>query len=349
MQRHPECPAEQTRLLEGPSLVGVAERMYGYSVPRASIEYRIGAASWTDPTLLAAGYYPPECKTAEQRLRFYAAQFDTVEVDSTYYALPSERNAALWSARTPPGFRFNVKAFAWLTLHAAETRALPRSIREQLTPEQLAEPRLAAPSEELRELAFAMFLAALEPLRRAHKLGCLLFQYPPWFTASARNEEELATLHRRCGADPVAVEFRHASWFGKQLDRTLEFLRAHGLIFVSIDTPRGPSIPPPVCTATAEIAYVRFHGRNRQTWFRRTGTAAERFQYFYSEEELRQWADRMQRLEGVRVCYAIFNNCYADYGVRNAATLKALLCPGSSPGPSTQPGPKSAAGFRAQP
>jgi len=309
----------------------------------------VGTASWTDPTLLGTGFYPPECKTAEQRLRFYAARFDAVEIDSTYYALPTERNAVLWSARTPPGFLFNVKAFAWLTLHPAESRALPRPIREKLTLQQLAEHRLVAPSEDLRELAFDVFLSALEPLRRARKLGCLLFQYPPWFAASDRNREELAALRRRCGADRVAVEFRHASWYGKELEHTLAFLREHGLIFVSIDTPRGPSIPPPVCTATTETAYVRFHGRNRQTWFRRTATAAERFQYFYSDEELRQWADRLRRLEEVRVCFAIFNNCYADYGIRNAATLKALLSTAGPSAPSTQSGGPPAPGFSGPP
>src|SRR6266446_4727409 len=120
---------------------------------------RVGTASWTDPTLLATDFYPPGCTSAEARLRYYAAEFNTVEVDSTYYALPSERNAELWARRTPDDFHFQIKAFAWLTQHHAETRALPRPIRDQLPATQLRQPKLAAPSAAALQLAFEMFHA----------------------------------------------------------------------------------------------------------------------------------------------------------------------------------------------
>ncbi len=288
--------------------------------------YRVGTASWTDSTLLKAAFYPATARSAELRLRFYARRFNTVEVDSTYYALPSERNAALWAQRTPEDFRFNVKAFALLTQHAAETRALPREIKALLSAEAARQPRLDRPPVEALDLAFAMFRNALAPLRAADKLGCILLQFPPWFIANDRNEAYIEFCRQQLPGDDLAVEFRHTSWLGGQRQRrTLDFLSAHQLSMVSFDAPRAPSIPDVPYRGTTRIAYVRLHGRNRPAWFRRAGTAAQRFQYLYSEEELQELSGRIREIPDADVVYVIFNNCYADYGVRNAATMKDLL------------------------
>src|SRR5512146_3455166 len=94
-------------------------------------QFLVGTASWTDPTLVKSDiFYPPALRTAEERLRFYAAQFNTVEVDASYYALISERNAELWAERTPPGFVFHIKAFAMLTRHGVKPEQLPPPVRE---------------------------------------------------------------------------------------------------------------------------------------------------------------------------------------------------------------------------
>ena len=96
----------------------------------APTEFLVGTASWTDPTLVKSGtFYPPWAKTARDHLKFYAGQFQTVEVDSTYYSLPSERNAKLWAERTPEGFIFNIKPFALMTQHPAEVSRLPKDLR----------------------------------------------------------------------------------------------------------------------------------------------------------------------------------------------------------------------------
>ena len=287
--------------------------------------YRIGTASWTDPTLLATDFYPADCKSAELRLRYYAERFDTVEVDATYYALPSERNSALWAERTPEGFRFNVKAFAWLTLHEAETRALPRDLRADLDSEAQRQRRIPAPGEEARREAFSMFHSALEPLRAADKLACLLFQFPPWFTATSENRDYILRCREWSGGDRLAIEFRHASWLGERAEETLAFLAANELTFVCTDAPRAPSIPAPLWRSTSDVAYVRFHGRNRDAWFRRRASAAERFKYFYSDAELERAAQDIGRIDKSRTVYVLFNNCYADYGVRNALTMRGLL------------------------
>src|SRR5713226_4916624 len=137
----------------------------------AAPQFLVGTASWTDPTLVSSGtFYPPGLRSAEDRLRFYASHFATVEVDSTYYAISSERNATLWVERTPPAFIFNVKAFALLTHHPAETSRLPLAIRELLSATELASPRIGKPRAEVLDLAFQMFFGALRPLRESEKL-----------------------------------------------------------------------------------------------------------------------------------------------------------------------------------
>src|SRR5437879_7057099 len=97
---------------------------------------RIGTASWTDPTMVEPGvFYPPDASTAEDRLRYYADQFPIVEVDATYYALPTRRLGELWLERTPPDFTFDIKAHALMTAQPSEVRRLPKEIREDLPAE----------------------------------------------------------------------------------------------------------------------------------------------------------------------------------------------------------------------
>jgi uncharacterized protein YecE (DUF72 family) len=291
-------------------------------------QFLVGTASWTDPSLVKSDtFYPPSLKTAEERLKFYAAQFKTVEVDSSYYALPSEKNSRLWVERTPNEFVFNVKAFAWLTQHAAETPRLPLAIKEMLTPAQKAEPRLKNPPAAALDLAFQMFASALGPLRDAVKLGMLLFQFPPYFTCNARNFDYLAGLRDRVAGAPIAVEFRHPSWIAEQSRRreTMNFLHRHELAYVSVDAPVSPTIVPSFLEVTGTDAYVRFHGRNRENWFRKGIEVAERYKYLYSERELAEWAGRIKELKGVKRAFVIFNNCYRNFGIMNATTMAQML------------------------
>ena len=288
--------------------------------------FRIGTASWTDPTLIAGeAFYPPSAKTAEERLRFYAEHFDTVEVDSTYYALPSERNSQLWVERTPESFLFHFKAFALLTTHAAETNRLPKVIRELLTPEELSKRRLSAPPPEVLDLSFRMFTQALEPLRQANKLGFLVFQFPPWFTATRGNARYIDSCRERLPQHRLAVEFRHPSWLApERQERTFELLRSRDLAYVIVDEPQVAGAVPAVCEVTSDQAYVRFHGRNADNWLKKGISAAERYQYLYSERELADWAERLRGLKASE-SHVIFNNCYANFGVMNATTMKQLL------------------------
>lgn len=295
---------------------------------------RVGTCSWTDRTMVAA-WYPPGVKSAEARLRYYAERFDTVEVDSTYYGLPSERNSELWAERTPPGFTFHIKAFGMLTRHGIKPEQLPPGLRDAYDLELDRYGRVVRPPDELRETVFSWFSEALTPLREAGKLGLILLQFPPYFTAEARNRDYIARAAQLLAPDPVAVEFRHSSWvLGEELSRTLSFLSENDLTYVCVDEPRidSPTVLPPATAVTASTAYVRFHGRNAATWNARVASAADRFRYLYSEEELAEWTSPIRRLaEEARTTYVLFNNCYADYAPRNARQLSTLLGLGPSP------------------
>jgi uncharacterized protein YecE (DUF72 family) len=298
-------------------------------------QFMVGTASWTDKTLIeTTDFYPPEIKTAEARLRFYARQFKTVEVDSTYYAIPAKRNADLWRQRTPPGFVFNIKAFAWLTQHPTDASRLPKDLKAMLPEADRAKRRLGFPGKDVLDAAFDMFWSSMEPLRRADpatggSLGMLLFQFPPYFVCKPANMDYIASLPARMPGAPLAIEFRHRSWTGeeKQRAQTLEFLRRNGLYYVSIDAPEDKSIPPSFIEATGDLAYVRFHGRDRDAWYGKHETAAERFKYLYAERELAEIAAPIKSLDerGVKRAYVIFNNCYQNFGILNATTMSQML------------------------
>jgi uncharacterized protein YecE (DUF72 family) len=292
------------------------------------ISFMVGTASWTDPTLVKSDlFYPPSLKTAEERLRFYAEHFNTVEVDSSYYTLLSEKTAQAWASRTPPGFMFNIKAFALLTQHPAETARLPGALKQLLNEKEQGLTRINRPSAQVLDLAFEMFWSALVPLREAGKLGMLLFQFPPYFVCKSANFDYLAGLRERLPQATLAIEFRHPSWVleGQRRHDTMEFLRRNELCYVSVDCPQGPSIMPSFLEATGAQMYVRFHGRNRESWFKKNISAAERFKYLYSERELEDHAERLTRMSGVKRAYVIFNNCYSNFGVMNATTMTQIL------------------------
>jgi uncharacterized protein YecE (DUF72 family) len=301
-------------------------------MPVANIYY--GTSSWTDRTLLASKrFYPSSASSAADRLRFYAERFPLVEVDSTYYALPSERNAALWIERTPQHFVFNVKAFGLFTGHPVSERSLPAAVKERL-PESVREKariyRKDLP-KEVDGLVWDMFESALRPLADAGKLGAILFQFPHWFVRSRRNFDYLRELGERFPYR-VAVEFRGGGWMEEaKRESTLAQLEELGMAYVVVDEPQGfrSSTPPVAACTSPELAFIRFHGHNAETWEKPGLTAAERFRYLYDEEELRAWVKPAQELSGqAKQLHILMNNCYEDYGVRNAAQIATMLAGG---------------------
>jgi uncharacterized protein YecE (DUF72 family) len=270
---------------------------------------RIGTCSWADEAL-SKYFYPPKFP-AKERLVYYAEHFDTVEVDSTYYRLPSESMVKGWAERTPDGFTMHVKAFGLMTRHPVKLEVLPEDLQTVMPVDERG--RVDRPPRELRGEVFRRFLEALEPLRACGKLGGILFQLPSYIVYKDRSLEYLEWAREQLGGDTMLVEFRHRSWLDDEnRAETLAFVESIGAAYVTVDAPKSDSAKNLVATVPAVtngIAYVRFHGRNLATWNKRGGSAAERFDYLYSDEELGEWTGTLKELAGsANEAYAFFNN-----------------------------------------
>jgi uncharacterized protein YecE (DUF72 family) len=269
---------------------------------------RVGVCSWADETLTKF-WYPKGVSSGEERLRYYAERFDTVEANSTYYRLPDPAVVEKWAERTPERFTMHVKAFGVMTRHPVKVDQLPTDLRDVPTD---ARGRVERPPREYRAEVFRRFHEALEPLRSAGKLGGILMQFPPYFVYKPYSLEYLEWSKEQLGGDEMLVEFRHASWLDEEHRAdTLRFLEEHGFTYVTVDAPKtgGKNVLPTVVAVTSPTAFVRFHGRNAETWNKRTGSAAERFDYLYSEDELREWVPQLKELAGQsQTVYAMFNN-----------------------------------------
>jgi uncharacterized protein YecE (DUF72 family) len=316
------------------------ERAVGADAPKLGPRVKIdghevlcGTCSWTDKTLVQeTDWYPRRTMSAEERLQFYAAHFPVAEIDSTYYAPPAEQQARLWAQRTPDEFRFDVKAYSLLTGHPTKPQSLWKDLRGELSREAREKRTLYASHlapEALAE-AWRRFAVALGPLHDAGRLGAVLFQYPPWFHPSREHRAQLEALRERLPDYGVCVELRSPRWVasGRDRDRTLALLRDQHLTYVCVDAPPASELPRLVELTTPELFVMRFHGRANDTWKARTRTAAERFRYLYSADELEELANDIAPVAGeARESHLLMNNCYRDYGVRNAAQLREQLTP----------------------
>ena len=296
---------------------------------------RVGTCSWTDPTLVSSGrFYPDFAHSAEARLQYYDCQFNIVEVDSSYYALPNERNSYLWAERTPDDFVFDFKAFRIFTQHPTPISSLPKNIRNELTTELQEKKNLYyrdLPAELVDEL-WQRFETALLPLDTVGKLGVVLFQFPPWFYPGSQQLDYIEMCKAKLQQYRLAMEFRNNVWLSeKNRATTFNFLRRNDLPFVCVDEPQGfKSSVPPVAEVTSDIGLVRFHGRNIETWEKKGIGPAERFNYLYTEDELRPWAGKIAEIsQQTSEMHVLFNNCYEDKAVANARQMCFML---GSPG-----------------
>jgi len=301
-------------------------------VRRGAAEIRVGTAGWTDRTLTARGvFYPPDVKTPESRLRYYASRFPLVEADAGFYAIPDPLNSERWVERTPPNFTFNVKAHALMTGHATDVARLPQSIRDVLPDEIATKRRVYAKDlpQEIRDEVWRLFLRAVEPLHEAGKLGTVLLQFAPWIRPAKHTPAMLARVRERMGELPVAVEFRHPSWLEARLrERLWTQLREQRLTYVVADTPPGTPTSLPIAPAvtTPDLAVVRLHGRRSELWGAREATVLEKYRYLYDTDELEEWlAVILELAEQTERIHVVFNNCYANYGTTNALEMAGLI------------------------
>ncbi len=291
----------------------------------------VGTSSWADHTLVASGgFYPPEIKTPAERLRYYAAEFPIAEIDSSYHYFPTNRNLELWLGNTPPGFTFDIRAFAMFTGHPVQPQSLPKAVRDRH--EDLADHEgnlyLHHLPADVVDRLWGIFDAFAGKLKRAGKLGVVLFQFPPWFHPNGENRDYLASCRARLPGYRLAVEFRTGDWFAEEnREETLALLRRHEMSLVCVDEPQGlRSSVPAVAEVTAPVAVVRFHGRNAEAWEDHRTTPEERFKYLYLEEELVPWAENVRRMAArADKVHVIFKNKWRDYPVTNARQFMRLL------------------------
>lgn len=290
---------------------------------------RIGLCSWSDPSLIKSkAFYPRGTGTAEGRLRFYAMNFPIVEVDSSFYAMPSPTNSVLWAERTPENFLFNVKAFRLLTGHQTPAEVFPRDIATAL-------PALAGRKknyyyadlpEELRDELWRRFVEALAPLKQAGKLLAVHFQFAPWATNTGQWRAHVEHCVERMHGHLLAVEFRNATWFGDgRADDTLAWLRGLGVAHTIVDEPQGVgNFAHGIWAVTQpQLAVVRLHGRNADTWDAKGLVASsDRFNYDYRDDELDELAQRIDQLVDEAFVVAVLLNVnFEDQGVRAAQSL----------------------------
>jgi uncharacterized protein YecE (DUF72 family) len=263
----------------------------------------VGTSSWSDHR----EFYPPGTKPAEQ-LGYYAGVFPIVEVNTSYYHIPSVATVTKWAERTPEGFIFDVKP--------------PRELTS--TPD---EPRGEAPEPDA-DLA-REFADAIKPLADTGKLGALTFQFPPSYRNTEEHRDYLKLLPELFPDHPISVEFRRRDWLDDEhAGDTLELLRDARLSYTMVDEPQTGSgtVPDIYGVTNPDVAIVRFHGRNAKNWYNFSGDSSRRFDWDYTKDELSEWLPRIRRAadEAAQV-HVFFNTNFEGQGPRNAELLMEQL------------------------
>lgn len=289
----------------------------------------IGTASWTDKSLVRSGrFYPPNCNSAEERLRHYASIYPLVEIDSSYYAMPAARVAQLWAERTPAEFTFDIKAFRLFTGHQTAPSVLPKDIVDALGATSKKYLYYKDLPTELAAEMWTRFRIGIEPLRHSGKLAAVHFQFAPWVAFHRKSFEHIEHCHEQLAGYQLSIEFRNRTWFeGRHEAITLDFERKRRLVNVIVDEPQGMAntIPSVWVVTNPALSIVRLHGRNRETWNRKgLSASADRFNYDYNDEELADLGRQIQSIAASSI-HVVFNNNYEDQGQRNARTLTKII------------------------
>jgi uncharacterized protein YecE (DUF72 family) len=247
----------------------------------------IGTSGYSYPDWVG-GFYPPGTP-ASRMLPYYATHFPLVELNFTYYRLPTASDLRRLLQRVPAGFQFTVK------------------LHQSLSHEQ-----------DLKNVK--PFRDAIEVLRQEGRLLALLCQYPQRFHHNARNLARLAALAEAFGDYTLAVEFRHSSWNHPEVPA---WLNQHGLHLVSVDVPAIPALYPSGLVQCSRLIYVRFHSRRSASWYE---SEKERYDYLYTDDELHTWLDALASRQGLADrALLLFNNCRRAQAAENAQRIRELL------------------------
>ena len=238
-------------------------------------------------------FYPMQLKKGDM-LEYYAREFRYTEINSTYYALPSQQAIAGLAKRTPPDFVFTVKAYKSLTHERHENVAIDSG----------------------------KFQFSMAPLMDEGKLGAVLLQFPYSFKCSEENRSYLVHMRDLLEDLPLAVEFRHAGW---EQPPVWEFLRSLNMAYVAVDEPQLRGLVGDSAVLTSNFGYIRFHGRNAGHWWEHD-KAYERYDYLYKEPELQEWVPRINSMaQGADSIFLTFNNHYKGQSITNARLMQRML------------------------
>jgi uncharacterized protein YecE (DUF72 family) len=274
------------------------------------VSVRIGTSGWSYPTGKGTWngvFYPKKKPRGFDELKFYAEHFDTVEVNSSFYRVPSPEMTRKWAERTPRNFEFSLKLYQKFThpeMFLKSTGKDPADID-------------MADVDEFRR--------AIDPIAAAGKLGALLAQFPASFKNEANSRGYLEWLLAAFKDYRIAVELRHRS-FSDDPESTLELLSQFGAALVQIDEPKFRfSIRQNLLPNVDTFYYMRLHGRNAQQWWSHE-KSEDRYNYDYSENELKPIAAAAKgAARDVKKAYLYANNHFSAKSVATAATLKHQL------------------------
>ena len=239
------------------------------------------------------GNFYPLGMPKREWLTYYAHEFDTCEVNSTFYAVPKTSSLEAMIEKTGEGFLFSIKANQGMT-HQQEDNAA----------------------------VFKAFCQMLEPIITAGKLGCILAQFPYSFKFNRRNWDYLRLFRERLGELPLVIEFRNAQWLRGEM---FDWLRHLDLGFCCVDEPQLPNLLPPLAEATSRVSYLRLHGRNSAKWWQHE-QAYERYDYSYTPQELSEWLPKIRKLDNITEKTFIFaNNHWRGQSVSTIRQLRLMV------------------------
>lgn len=264
--------------------------------PPRDASLRVGPAGWNYKDWEGI-VYPAGAAKSFDALAFLADYFDTIEINSSFYAPPRPRDAAAWArrVRNNPRFRFTAKAWQRLSHERADASGAS----------------LAADCDLVRQ--------SMAPLAEAGVLGALLLQFPWSFRYSEENLSYAGSLFRRLRGFPLALEVRHGSWDREDF---YDALRDQGVAFCNVDQPVIGDSMAPSARVTARIGYLRMHGRNYRTWFQKDAGRDARYDYLYTRAEIKEVSERLRAMkQSAEETYAITNNHFRGQALVNAIEI----------------------------
>jgi uncharacterized protein YecE (DUF72 family) len=286
-------------------------------------EILVGTASWSDPGFVEDWY--PKGLAASKRLPWYSERLNLVELNSSFYAVPRQEQVENWCRQTPPGFIFDVKIHKLLSRHSAKPEFLPPDLRKLATVEK---GRVKLTSQLEKAMA-RRILDETEPLKEYGKLGAYLLQLSPAFRPKTNELPELDDLFECFSKVAVAVELRNRDWMVEpHVDKAIEFFRKRGVTLVSVDAPEDEHFTIMPCqdvVTNPALAYMRLHGRNARGYIRGR-SVAERFDYKYNENELKELAERAVTLTSKAAkVHMVYNNNSSNYAPIAATRTRELI------------------------